>query len=137
MENTNNAEDNLNYLKYYHQNLNNGDSKNLQVNIRMNTKLLSDIDFISDILHIDRSEWMRVQLSKAVQKELSEKTSSNFKSATERFIRGEIDENQYLRIVGLMPSKEVLDRKKKEIETKKKATKKTKEYLRGLANKKS
>lgn len=124
------------YLKFY---LKTGsekrEPKNVQVNIRISEKLLSDLNFISELFHVDRSEWMRIEIAKAVHSTLKSKESVNFKPADKRFIAGEINNEDFKRIVGFKPPKEILEEKKKQEELNKKGTDKTKEYLKSLIKK--
>lgn len=41
----------------------------LQVNVRLNQKLLNEIDAISKVLHVSRSEWLRNKIAYAVKEE--------------------------------------------------------------------
>ena len=124
------------YLKFY---LKTGsekrEPKNVQVNIRISEKLLSDLNFISELFHIDRSEWMRMEIAKAVQNTLKSKENVNFKPADKRFIAGEIDKDDFKRIVGFLPPKELLEEKKRQQELNKQGTEKTKKFLREMVTK--
>lgn len=41
----------------------------LQVNVRLNQKLLNETDAISKVLHVSRSEWLRNKIAYAVKEE--------------------------------------------------------------------
>ncbi len=41
-----------------------------QINIRMNENLLQEIDILAHMLHVPRSEWLRMKLAEAVKKDL-------------------------------------------------------------------
>lgn len=41
-----------------------------QINIRMNENLLQEIDILVHMLHVPRSEWLRMKLAEAVKKDL-------------------------------------------------------------------
>jgi len=41
-----------------------------QINIRLNEHLLQEIDTLAHMLHVPRSEWLRMKLAEAVKKDL-------------------------------------------------------------------
>lgn len=120
----------IEYLRHYFYNEEKEDRyKNTQINIRMSDRLIHDIDFVSNLLHIDRSDFIRVEIAKSVKKILKEKKSISFKTVRERYVLGELNNKQYEKIVGYAPPKELLEERQKEIEIIKKGTEKTREYL--------
>ena len=128
-------EESIEQLKFY---LKTGsdkrDPKSVQVNIRMSEKLLADLDFISELFHVDRSEWMRIEIAKVVQNTLKSKQRVSFKPANKRFIAGEIDKDDFKRIVGFLPPKELLKEKMKQEELNKQGTEKTRKFLREMVH---
>ena len=41
-----------------------------QINIRLNEQLLQEIDTLAHMLHVPRSEWLRMKLAEAVKEDL-------------------------------------------------------------------
>lgn len=128
--------ENIEYLKHYYQDCSDDqESKNLQVNIRISERLLKDIEFIANLLHVDRSEWIRVEIAKSVLQILNKKKTIHFRTARERYVKGEIDNKHYARIVGYEPPLELINERKKEVQTIKIATQKTKEHFKNIIKK--
>jgi len=56
-----------------------------QINIRLNEHLLQEIDTLAHMLHVPRSEWLRMKLAEAVKKDLLKPT---FPTVNHRFLMG-------------------------------------------------
>ena len=89
------------------------DGKSLQMNIRMTPELFKKINFLSDSLNVEMTDWLRIKIAELVSKELNE-----FQDLTAfRFIKGFISAHEYEFVTGLQPSEELLSKKKEEQET--------------------
>ncbi len=128
----------LRYLKTYYG-VGNKDASfgTIQVNIRMPRALINDIDFICDMLRIERSDWLRIKIAEMVATEILTKKTEVTRTVSKRFLTGAITEETFEEIVGFKPPKELLEKKRKYEELTKQSTEQTKKYLRELVHKKS
>ena len=69
----------------------------VQVNVRLDERLLGEIDVIARVLHISRTEWLRTTIARAVKDE-----TLNLKEATVlEFARGHITEDELRQMLGI------------------------------------
>jgi hypothetical protein len=80
------------------------DKGTTQVNIRLNKTLLSDLDLISRILGVSRSEWIKVKFAETVLNE-KEKLLSK---VDDSFMAERIDEHKYKELTGYPPSNQLV-----------------------------
>jgi hypothetical protein len=79
-------------------------TKTTQLNIRISKSLLSEIDIISRILGVNRSEWIKVKFS-----ELVHKAKSNYiRKIEQEYITEKIDDKAFERTVGCPPTKQLV-----------------------------
>ena len=68
----------------------------IQVNVRLNEHLLQEIDAITKVLHISRSEWLRNVIAHAVKEE-----TLNLKEAIAlEYTKGHISEEELSELLG-------------------------------------
>ena len=68
----------------------------LQVNVRLDQTLLKEIDALSKVLHISRSEWLRNKIAYAVQEE----TLHLQESIALAYAKGKITEKELHELLG-------------------------------------
>ena len=67
-----------------------------QVNVRLDKHLLGEIDVISKVLHISRTEWMRSKIARAAKDD----TLALMESIVLEYARGHITDEELTRILG-------------------------------------
>ncbi len=67
-----------------------------QVNIRLDEDLLSEIDIISKVLHISRTEWMRAKIARAAKDD----TLNLMEAIVLEYSRGHITDEELNEILG-------------------------------------
>jgi len=69
---------------------------NIQVNVRLDQQLLNDIDTIAKVLHVSRTEWLRMKIAWAVKDD-----AINLREAIAlEFARNRIDDDDLKNILG-------------------------------------
>lgn len=75
----------------------------IQVNVRLDERLLGEIDAISKVLHVTRTEWLRGKISLAVKQE-----TLNLKEAIAlEYAKGTISKDELIELLG-SDSKEII-----------------------------
>ena len=84
-----------------------------QFNIRVSKALIYDLEFVSQSLRINKSDWVRFKLAEIVQKE----KETIIKKIEIKFIDGLISEEEFKQSAGIFPFeglKELRDSRRKE-----------------------
>lgn len=76
-----------------------------QISIRMNSRLLEEIDRIAHEKYKRRSDIIRDALTEYVEEELEEEKIKEL--ITKKFLQGEIDYRDFIKVVGLEKVKEI------------------------------
>ena len=67
-----------------------------QVNVRLDEVLLDEIDTLTKVLHVSRTEWLRIKIALAVKKD-----TFNLKEAIAvEYAKGHISENELKNLLG-------------------------------------
>jgi len=77
----------------------------VQVNFRWPKELVRDLEFVAKNLKVQKGDWVRMKLSKA----LSEERHNLENHIIRRFTRGYISEEEYFEKMGKSPSKQLLN----------------------------
>lgn len=80
-----------------------------QVNIRMSSNLVKDLDTVANILHISRGEWLKAKIAEEVQKE----KDRLLLDLSSKYARGLITEQELKQYVDEQTVKEMTFIKKK------------------------
>lgn len=88
-----------------------------QINLRMDEKLLDEVDALAEMLHIPRSEWMRVTLAREVKEELMRLRET----AALEYVRGHLSYDRLKYLLGtdaedIKLIKKVMEEGKEEID---------------------
>ncbi len=68
----------------------------IQVNIRLDEYLLGEIDALSKVLHMSRTEWIRMKIAQGLQKD-----TLNFTEAIAlEYAKGRIDDDELKNLLG-------------------------------------
>ncbi len=73
-----------------------GDTLSTQVNVRLDDTLLSEIDSISKVLHVSRTEWLRMKIALAVKDD----TLKLSEAITLEYAKGRISEKELRNLLG-------------------------------------
>jgi predicted HicB family RNase H-like nuclease len=111
----------------------------IQFNIRLPKRMVEDMEYIAQNLNINRNDWLKVRIAEAIANEIKKEKDDIMYTSEIRFIRGEIDEKEFIQRRGFKPTDEMKrwrkareDKEKMLEEASKKATE---EYYRNLAKK--
>lgn len=79
-----------------------------QVNLRLPKRLVYDLEFISQHLNVNKSEWLKVKIAEMISNERI-KILEEFDN---RYIKGFISEKQYKEEIGMVPSESLKENRK-------------------------
>lgn len=68
----------------------------IQVNIRLNEDLLGEIDAVSKVLHMSRTEWIRMKISQGLQND----TLNFTETIALEYAKGRIDDTELNNLLG-------------------------------------
>jgi len=68
----------------------------VQVNIRMDEELLSEIDALTKVLHMSRTEWIRMKIARALQQD----TLNLTEAIALEYAKGRIEDNELEALLG-------------------------------------
>jgi|GEM_PF-2004050 hypothetical protein len=76
----------------------------VQMNMRLSEKLISDIDFVAQILGVTRSEWLKVKFAEFVK----EQKEILLEELEMKFVREQITETEFKKKAGYAPTKAMM-----------------------------
>jgi len=117
----------------------------VQVNIRIPNSLLEDIDFVARRLKINRADWIRMRIAELVAREkyhlrnVSERhlhtpsIAAMIKEYEREYVYGRINEEDFIREVGLRPSKPIIKLREQEQDARDRGTMTLRKHLLHIA----
>ncbi len=83
--------------------------KTIQFNIRLDKKLVYDMEYIADYYRVQRNDWLKVKIAEMI----AEEKLKIMETIEERFIQGRLTEIEFKEKMGFKPNKEMLELRKK------------------------
>jgi hypothetical protein len=103
----------------------------IQVNLRLPKRLVYDLEFISQHLNVNKSEWLKVKIAEMISQERF-KIIENF---DERYVKGYISDKEYKEETGINPTETLKEGRRLNEKIKSNDIKGARNYLLELKNK--
>ncbi len=100
-----------------------------QVNIRLSTALIHDLEFVAQNLKVSKIEWLKVKIAGII----SQEREQILEEIDHKYEHGRMEDSEYKELIGLAPSDTLKESRKHAIILKEKRVQNSKEYFQNIA----